>query len=345
VYLTETGAPADLKKADETTPINNPFTISDDNYNLDGSFWFKAANDTYNIKIVNGADIKWKYGRVLFDFNDDYPISQLKFIPKRQCILNAPLDANGLVTLGGSTGSTTLTTTDIADFQSLIVTAGNGFNLNGAIDVIGQSENDLSWTGLSVDGNMYLYVDIDEDGVLTTGSTTLLPVYNIGPTFDISDEQFTYNIPMNIGEVGVGGGTIQVTRVFVGEAFVGGGTVSSFLWYALRGKYSGSYNLTVPSGIVISRNSNLGTDTDIDYYMEIKCISNDPNTLHNPGDIVKVKEYFTGSAGAALTAFVTRNTVSIAMSGLPYLSKKSAIGSNAILASRWKYKLVARRTW
>ena len=67
VYLAGTGTLAALKKADESTAIDNPFNVSDDNYDDDGSFWFKAVNGIYDIKIVNGGDTTWKYGRVLFD--------------------------------------------------------------------------------------------------------------------------------------------------------------------------------------------------------------------------------------------------------------------------------------
>lgn len=73
IYNSVGGAIADIFNDDETTPLNNPFTVSDLNYNSDGSFWFKAANGDYNIKVVNGADTKWLYHLTLFDFEDATP--------------------------------------------------------------------------------------------------------------------------------------------------------------------------------------------------------------------------------------------------------------------------------
>lgn len=71
VFLANTGTPATLYKDNEIDTFNNPFDISDDNYDSKGMFFFKAENGTYDIKIVNGGDTTWIYDRVLFDFSDD----------------------------------------------------------------------------------------------------------------------------------------------------------------------------------------------------------------------------------------------------------------------------------
>ena len=70
VYLAGTGTLASIKKDDETTAINNPFTVSDDNYDTDGHFWFKAANGVYDIKVINGGDTTWFEDETLFDPED-----------------------------------------------------------------------------------------------------------------------------------------------------------------------------------------------------------------------------------------------------------------------------------
>jgi len=49
------GATANIFAEDETTALNNPFTVSDSNYDTDGSFWFKADNGAYDIKVVSGG--------------------------------------------------------------------------------------------------------------------------------------------------------------------------------------------------------------------------------------------------------------------------------------------------
>ena len=70
IYNAVGGAISDIFDDDGVTPLNNPFTVTDINYGSDGTFWFKAANGDYNIKVVNGAATKWKYGVKLFDFED-----------------------------------------------------------------------------------------------------------------------------------------------------------------------------------------------------------------------------------------------------------------------------------
>lgn len=74
VFDANTGTPSSIFEDDETTPLNNPFTGSDLNYDFEGSFWFKAANGTYDIKIV-GATTKWKYDVQLFDGAKATPLS------------------------------------------------------------------------------------------------------------------------------------------------------------------------------------------------------------------------------------------------------------------------------
>jgi len=70
VFLANTGTLATLYQDNEIDTFNNPFDISDANYDSKGMFFFKAENGTYDIKIVNGSDTTWIYDRVLFDFND-----------------------------------------------------------------------------------------------------------------------------------------------------------------------------------------------------------------------------------------------------------------------------------
>lgn len=62
---------------DETTPLSNPFTVSDSNYNLDGSFWFKGANALYDIQVVVGADTTTIEDVSLFDTTSQIKVSDL----------------------------------------------------------------------------------------------------------------------------------------------------------------------------------------------------------------------------------------------------------------------------
>src|SRR4030042_3951719 len=114
-------------------------------------------------------------------------------ITTRQTVESGTVDSNGFAAFGGSTGSTTVTTA-----TTLYLNAANGMvNRRGSI-------TNPSWTGLSTNGTMYLYLDIAADGTCTTGSTILAPVSQFGGTYSVTSGQFTFNIQEMVGKVGNG---------------------------------------------------------------------------------------------------------------------------------------------
>lgn len=172
--------------------------------------------------------------------------SALQFSPSTpQTILSGPIDANGFAAFGGATGATTVTATG-----TLIATAaaGNNVNYTGSI-------TNPSWTGLSTNGTMFLYLDITSAGVVTTGSTTLAPTYQWGGTYSTTSGQNTFNIQEMTMKVGNGAAATQVFRVFTGEVTVAGGVVTAIVWYALRGRYySGRFAVAVSNTYTQSHN-------------------------------------------------------------------------------------------
>ncbi len=68
VYLEDTTTPALIYEDDETTAISNPITQADAAYTNKGLFGFKAANNKYDIKIVNGIYTAWLTGITITDF-------------------------------------------------------------------------------------------------------------------------------------------------------------------------------------------------------------------------------------------------------------------------------------
>ena len=170
----------------------------------------------------------------------------------RQTVLSGPVDSDGLPAFGGSTGSTTVTASG-----TLVATAANGYGATGATDRVGVIVNP-SWTGLSTNGTMYLYLDIAADGTCTTGSTTLAPVYQEGGTYSTTSGQFTFNISEMVGKVGDGSAANQAYRVYVGQVTVSGNVVTAIAWYALRGRYESPW-FAVSASTAYARNHNLGT--------------------------------------------------------------------------------------
>lgn len=174
--------------------------------------------------------------------------------PVRQTVLSGSVDTNGFSAFGGIDVSTTITST-----STLVATCADGTN-----DRIGTIINP-SWTGLSTNGTMYLYLDIATDGTCTTGSTTLAPIYCWGGADVVTNLQNTFNIQEMKMKVGNGATASQVYRVFVGEVKVMQDVISNITWYALMGRYdSGRFSIT--SNTSYSKNHNIGTDI-----VNIKC--------------------------------------------------------------------------
>jgi len=174
--------------------------------------------------------------------------------PERQTVLSGPVDTGGFSSFGGSTGSTTVTASG-----TLVATAANGFNATGQVDYTGSITNP-SWTGLSTNGVMYLYLDIAAAGTCTTGSTTLEPTYRNGGADVTTNNQFTFNIQEMVGKVGNGSVATQTYRVFVGEVTVSGGVVTVITWYQLMGQYQSALYAVPAISTRTALSHNIGCD-------------------------------------------------------------------------------------
>lgn len=214
-------------------------TLSNDSGNLDAGLSAIA----YSLMSATNPSIPGSYAKLASpvftgnpqaptaaDGDEDASIATTAFVasgvaPIRQTVLAGPVDSNGFSAFGGSTGSTTVTASG-----TLTLTAANGLtNRRGQI-------TNPSWTGLNQNGTMYLYLDIAQGGVCTTGSTTLAPTYRWGGADVVTNNQFTFNIQEMVGKVGNGSAAAQTYRVFVGEVTVAGAVVTAITWYALMGR-------------------------------------------------------------------------------------------------------------
>ena len=252
----------------------------------------------------------------------------------RQTVLNGPVDSNGFSSFGGSTGSTTVTATG-----TLVATASSG-NLDRSGSIVNPS-----WTSLSTNGTMYLYLDIASNGTCTTGSTTLAPTYRWGGTDVVTSGQNTFNIQEMQMKVGNGSTASQVWRVFVGEVAVSGSVVTVITWYALLGRYTGAWVATLPAAATaISVNHNIGT-VDINPKLELQCTSAEFG--YAIGDTVTEVNGNTGGVAAPISIVRTYKTVGFTVTNsgsMLVLNKTTGANATMTLAS-WRYRLVAQREW
>jgi hypothetical protein len=170
----------------------------------------------------------------------------------RQTVRSGPVDSSGNSAFGGSTGSTTVTATGTLKATAM---AGGDQDYTGSI-------TNPSWTGLSTNGTMYLFLDITSGGAVSTASSTQQYVAQPGGTPATTNGLLTVN--WQEGKCYLGNGTTapQAYRVAVGEVTVSGGVVTAIIWYALNGKYDSGLVGNIPgaSGSV-NINHNLGVKT------------------------------------------------------------------------------------
>jgi hypothetical protein len=262
-------------------------------------------------------------------------ISSSAGIPVRQTVLSGPVDSSGYPNFGGSTGSTTVTASG-----TLVSTAANGFDSSGAVNRIGSSTNP-SWTGLSTNGTMYLYLDIASDGTCTTGSTTLAPNYQNGGTYSTTNGQFTFNIQEMVGKVGNGSIATQTYRVFVGEVTVAGGVVTVITWYAIVGRYRGK-DVNPISTTRISMNHNIGVTPRI-WKVAMQCQSADVG--YAPLDEVDVYGFWTATPLGPAVSVDAKTIGVIANSGGYSVLNKSSAAFVSVTTANWDTVFYADRGW
>ena len=254
-------------------------------------------------------------------------------VPVRQTVLSGPVDSSGFSSFGGSTGSTTVTASGALKATAC---AGGDANYTGSIV-------NPSWTGLSTNGTMFLYLDITSGGVVTTGSTTLEPTYQWGGTYSTTNLQNTFNIQEMTMKVGNGSTASQVYRVFVGEVTVAGGVTTAITWYALMGRYDSGFTATIPTvSTQTSKNHYIGTKPDYAAFV-MEC------TTTEFGYAVGDQLILTGQIGSVASAScvgVSRSSAWWSRGDTALTAQPKAGGSLvAITLANWKYKIVARRTW
>lgn len=255
--------------------------------------------------------------------------------PVRQTVLSGPVDSNGYAAFGGATGSTTVTATG-----TIKATAAAGGDANRTGSIVNPS-----WTGLSTNGAMYLYMDIDAAGVITTGSTTLNRIEQWGGTYSTTNGQNTYNIQEMTMKVGNGSSAIQVYRVFVGEVTVSGGVVTAITWYALMGRYESAWTNTLPgANTAISSNHNIGI-TPRNKKLVCECLTTEGGYL--VGDVAVFCTWAGSYCTSTDSPWVNRTSVGFTTGATTAFAgtTKNTLGGLGPTAANWKYKFTADRGW
>lgn len=308
---------------------------------------YTSAGAKTDPTIVSGQIFDIEYDGTHWVVLDPLPAALTRVYPAvRQTVLSGPVDSNGLPNFGGSTGSTTVTASG-----TLVATAANGADSSGNLDYVGSITNP-SWTSLSTNGTMYLYLDVASNGTCTTGSTTLAPVYQWGGTYSTTNNQFTFNIQAMSGQVGNGATAAQTYRVFVGEVTVSGGVVTAITWYALMGRYTAAWTSTLPStSTTTTATHNIGVANIASSAqfkpiadLEIECITADAGA--SVGDVVTNPVTSVGAGVVIpLKPIVSANTAYFKTGSSSAFIITNAGAAAVLTAANWKYRVLVNRGW
>lgn len=236
--------------------------------------------------------------------------------------------------------------TSVTATGTLTVTAAGGFSSSGAVDRVGQITNP-SWSGLTTNGTMGLFLDIASNGVCTPTVSSLLQIMQPGGTPSTTNGQLTFNIQQMTGYLGNGSTAPQAYRVAVGEVTVSGGVISAIVWYGLMGQYTAPWTNTLPgASTAVAASDNLGTQLK-DVKLELQCLT--AQLGYSVGDIVEGITGATSGYTTPLTFVKRRNSSSFVTGPVSPLYIESQVdgsgtGSN-LTASYWSYRLRAKRSF
>ncbi len=314
--------------------------------------------------IDGGADAATKTipGGVRFDVvwdaaGDTWRVEYLNTVPamrtaRRQTVAAGPVSAAGLPTFLPSTnGALSLDSQNVSASARFVVTAANGWDYQGRPnDRVGVSLANLSWTGLTASRAAatpnFLYVVVNADGSLTTGSTIVAPVYQWGGTPATTAGLITFNIAEMKAYLGNGSTAPEAFVVFVGEAATDGSGVISTVAYAYNGRYQSAFTATLPSTATFtSANHNIGVKPGL-----AKLIVENTTTEfgYAVGDQITEGHTTVYSTSYAPIPIVTtaktigfQTGVSVAVTAL----ERTSGNMQVLTLARWKYAFIADRGW
>lgn len=318
-------------------------TTQGDLLTRDGAAYKRLARGTADqVLSVSGADLIWRTLAA-------HPVFSGLC---RQTVAAGPVTTAGLPNfLPSANAALSVTSTNVSSTYPLVATAAAGWSATtgGPVDVIGYSTASLSWTGLTASRAAatpnFLYVTI-ANGLMTTGSTLLAPVYQWGGTPAVAAGQFTFNIAEMRGYLGNGSTAPQVNLVMVGEAATDGTGVISTVAYAYNGKFASAFTATLPSTATFtSASHNIGVKPRLSKLV-IENISTELgfaigdriseghvsaySTLYVPVPIITTEKAI---------GFQTGNSA-----GVVLLARTTGVAT-PLTAANWKYAFIAERGW
>jgi hypothetical protein len=224
----------------------------------------------------------------------------------------------------------------------LVVSAAQGNGIGS--DRIGTSTSTLTWSGLTDATTNYLYVTVNTDGTLTTGSTTVAPAFQNGGTAANTVGLGTFDYARMVMYYGTGVSAPAAWIVYVGEAVTSGGAVTSTVQYAYNGRYrSANIGLAVSQNYAFSHN--IGAPCAASTVMV--CIDGAGEASYVVGaeinyDMIYSTVYYNGVT--SISSYKSGN-VTVAAGGIAAFSNIGLNVFTSLTESKWRLRVSAERAF
>ena len=304
-----------------------------------------AAGSVLEAALGTGSVTTPKLGNAAVT-DDKMAASEINRYFARQTVQQGPEDAKGIGNwiVPTAVSSLVVKTQYISELNPLVVSASMGFGSGygygseriGLCEVNGDETGNLRWTLAANSGVNYLYVDIGPTGAMTTGQTTVAPVYSRTASSGINTFNFGKMVMFTSG-------ITKGFRVFVGEANAGATGYSGAFAYTHGGVFYGrSDPRETGSNALFTQNHNLGiAPRHVSLFLE--CIAaGDSN--YNVGDIVQAPTQAMYSHLGNFAPVSDRLKSDFWVYDW-YLPNNNTHSFFAITDARWKWWLVCERGW
>lgn len=320
-----------------------------------GTYWHYMISEEMRNVIV-GAGLTPDYENLSQFFQAINSIINNKLLANqvdvRQTFTDGPRNASGEADfIDAGTGLQAVTTG--LDTNSLHGTWADGFFEQGKKDFIAIIDSNLSFNSLTDDAVNYLYLEFNSStGAITTGSTTLQPVYSqVRPSTPSSGQYWYPRDHRSRGEVWNGSSWVPTLRCFCGEVETDSGSVAQSISYAYNGYSEDNSGTTLANSSNYNIAANIGAPFIID---SIQLIFNATAEGFVAGTVLDISSFggrgttTAGTGGFNVRSddeFINMAQIGLASSGLQIMQRNNTGSASLSYANLDVHSITCRRAF
>jgi hypothetical protein len=260
--------------------------------------------------------------------------------PKRHTVMSGHVTSGLTDFMAIGTG---LSVNIAATATPLVITGAYGFDISGAVDRLGLIVADTVLSGLTANSINFIYADIDANGGVTLGKTTLAPVFQYSGAYSTTLGQYTFNIQDMTGKVGNGTTADLTCRVFLGRAVTGFSTVTSVNCVPLNARVVGEFSSIANGGAHLTNHFIFSDRLNVKW--SFICISADLG--YSAGYNVEAADTYQGGTSARGLTVEYDELFAVMLLGtsgfylIPYSLGAAALADT----TKWKGRMTIERSW